>query len=485
MRLARQFLVYGVGGAASRLAAIFLVPLYTRTLSVQDYGRLEVLLALQALAVLLIGLQSESAVARDFHEAQAAGANRSLAWGGLLITAIGAGLLPLLALPVAWAGLLPDGVPDYLPWLFAMSIPAQILGIQLILLRFAGSAILFAILSFLDLALSAAISAILIAGFGLGIEGALAGILIAKTVCVAVAWPLSFGRPRGGRPSAATVRQMLAYALPTMPSVLLNWLQTNGSRVVLGMVLTLRDVAVAGVAIKVAALYGFVVLSFRLAWEPHSFERLPGHADNPDFYRRAFEWYALGMFALAGATTAISPLVVAVLAPPAYAEAARLTGLFVVGQFWAGSVTILAIGIHGARITSRLSWIYAVGAALNVAALVALAPLVGVAAAGTGFLAGAVASAWLAARYSDRHFGTGFGRRLLAVSTAASAVLAGVPLLLDRVPGAGRTPLAMLAILSTALVMVVLVAALGIGAGRLPALHRDLRRATRLKARRT
>jgi len=484
--LARQFIIYGIGGAASRLAAIFLVPLYTRTLTVHDYGQLEVLLALHALAVLLVGVQSESAVARDLHDARIQGTAHRLAWAGIVITASGSAALPLLALPAAWLGWLPEGVPAYLPWLFAMAIPAQLLGIQLVLLRFSGAAMMFAILSFLDLALSAVISAVLIVGYGLGITGALAGIMIAKGACVAIAWPVTFGRSRGGRPSLTMLRQMLAYALPTMPSVLLNWLQTNGNRVLLAFFLTLSDVAIAGIAIKVAALYGFLVFSFRLAWEPYSFQRLSDHDRYPGgLYRRAFEWYALGMFLIAGLTTAASPLMVAILAPPEYADAARLVGLFVMGQFWMGSITILAIGIHGARVTSRLTHVYGIGAALNVVALLALTPLIGVAAAGVGFLGSSLVSAWLAAWYSDRHFGLGFGRRLLAVASAISVIFVFVALLLGRLALRGGADAVLAAIMTgTATVTAVaLIAGFGIGTGRIASMGRDLSYMIRPKAR--
>ena len=38
MAFARDLVIYGLGGAASRLAAIVLVPLYTRALPVEAYG---------------------------------------------------------------------------------------------------------------------------------------------------------------------------------------------------------------------------------------------------------------------------------------------------------------------------------------------------------------------------------------------------------------------------------------------------------------
>ena len=47
-RLARQSLIYGLGGLVSRVLAVFMLPLYTRYLHPRDYGAIETLLALSA-----------------------------------------------------------------------------------------------------------------------------------------------------------------------------------------------------------------------------------------------------------------------------------------------------------------------------------------------------------------------------------------------------------------------------------------------------
>lgn len=420
MKLAKQIIIYGVSGAASRLAAILLVPLYTRTLNVADYGQLEVLLAMHSLFVLIAGLQSESAAARDFHEASLAQTSRKLVWGTIVMTVAGSGVLIALMLFTAALDWLPTGTMSYLPLLFAMTVPTQLLGIQLVLLRFASAPIFFASLAFLDLALSALISTVLIVGFKMGIVGGLYGILGSKCLCVALAWPRTFGSAIGARPDRPLLNRMFSYALPTMPSVLLNWLQTNGSRVLLAIFLTLGDVALVGIAIKVSALYGFLTYSFRLAWEPYSFEKLSSHTEESTFYGRAFQWYVVAMFLACGSATIASPLIVAILAPPAYAAAIPLAGFFIVGQFWVGAISILAIGIHGARITSRLTLVYGIGAVSNVALLVGLSGHLGVAAAAIGFMVSAVISALLATHYSELHFRAGFERRLIAWSVIAT-----------------------------------------------------------------
>lgn len=424
MSVARQFVIYGISGAASRLAAILLVPLYTRTLSVRDYGQLEVLLAIYLLAVLLVGMQSESALARDYNEAAKAGTQRQLIWGSLVMTAAGTATLLALVLPLAGLGLLPGDVSGNLALLIAMTIPAQLLGIQLVLLRFAGAPVRFALLSFADLGLSALFSFLLIVWQGWGVSGALAGIALGKTLCVALAWPMTFRFPPRTAPPRALLRQMAAYALPTMPSVLLNWAQTNGNRILLAIFLTLSDVAMAGIAIKVAALYGFLTYSFRLAWEPYSFEKLSELEADPGIYNRAFQWYAIGMFLAAGLATLVSPLLVSILAPPAYRGAAEFSGYFIIGQFWVGAISILCIGIHGARRTSLLTHVYGAGAIVNMILLAVLSSSAGVVAAAWGFMISSMLSALLAARYSEAHFRTGFSGRLIGVSLIATAIFA-------------------------------------------------------------
>lgn len=436
MGFLKQFLIYGVSGAASRLAALILVPIYTRTLSIETYGLLEVLLAVHTLTVLIAGLQSESAVARDYFEAEKEARVHGLTWGAVLISVSGAGILLVGVALAAALDMLPADILPFLPLIALMILPAQLLGIQLVVLRFSGSPMSFAFISFLDLALSAIFSVILIVGMGMGVAGALLGLLAGKTICVALAWPRTFGRPRELRSTGAFIKPMLAYSLPVLGPVLLNWIQTHGSRILLAVFLSLSDVAVAGIAMKVGALYGLLVYSFRLVWEPYAFKGLAEVENNSDFYNRILHVYALAMFVAGGLVTVASPLLVLVLAPPSYAVAAGMAGLFIMGQFWVGMISILAIGIHGARVTPRLLQVYGAGAVLNVILLAVLSGYIGASAAGFSFLGSSIVSALLAAYYSKKHFGTRFSGRLLGWTGGASAIFAtGAYLSSAGVPG--------------------------------------------------
>ena len=456
MSFLRQFLIYGLSGAASRLAAVLLVPLYTRTLSVTDYGALELLLAIYALIVIFAGMQVESAVARDYYTAQARGELGALRWNALYLAFAGTLIAGSALLVALTCGALPAAFDaPTLGLLLLLTMTTQVFGVQLVVLRFGANALTFALISFCDLALCAAFSVVYIVGLQMGVHGALFGVLSGKLACIALAWRWTYGMSRPIMPRRGQIRPMLEYGVPAIPAVLVNWAQNAGSRVLLAAALTLNDVAIAAIAVKVAAIYGFLIASFRLAWEPFSIAKLESLNEDPDVYNRALEWYVTTMFIACGATSLLAPYVVRLLAPPAYAAAGQLAVFFLFSQFWIGVTNVLVVGIHGARRTGQLLPVYGLGALVNAGALLALAPLIGVASAGLAAVAGSVATALLALHYSNRHLASKFNWRLIVwclIGTGTFALI-DYAVIRERISASGSSPAATNAIAVLALLL--------------------------------
>src|SRR5690606_16303921 len=81
-------------------------------------------------------------------------------------------------------------------------------------------------------------------------------------------------------------------------------------------------------------------------------------------------------------------------------------------------------GIHGARVTGKLTRVFGMGALVNAALLLTLAQWLGIASAAVGFLASTMVAAGLAAWYSNRHYDTGFGLGRLAAVAGLSTAMA-------------------------------------------------------------
>lgn len=423
--MVRAFLIYGLGGAASRLAAVFLVPLYTRAFSVDEYGLLELLLALQVGATLLSGLQSESAILRDYFAAEGPEQRRRLVWNGLLISLCGGVAIVACAMIASGTVAAMQDIAPYLAPMLVLTILAQVVGIQLIVIRCREQATRFSLLAVLDLSLSAVASIVFILVFEMGIGGALLGMICGKLATSAIAFRSTFGRPPRPLMDRGLAWRMLAYAVPTLPAVMFNWAQTNGTRVLLGAFFSLQDVAVAGVAIRVAALFGFVVQSFRLAWEPYAFRKLDEVAVEHAVYDRALQVYSLTMFCAVALAMLAAPVLVAIFAPAAYSVSTPLVGLFVAGQFWLGATSITTMGIHGARVTGKLTTVFGVGALLNAFVLLLFAPAIGILAAALGFLASTFVCAAVSAWLSNRHYRTGLNIGRMT-ATFATTLVAGM-----------------------------------------------------------
>lgn len=428
-----QTFIYIIGGMLSRLSAIFLIPLFTHTLSIDEYGRLELTLALQSVMVLIGGLQVESAWAREYFESIKKNQLHQLSQSALILTALGCLAVFFILLLAIIFDITERWIPnDLIFWAGLTILPAQFSGLQFVVLRFKGYAALYAILSFFDLVATAGFSWVFIIINNAGPVGAFQGIFSAKIIVCLIAWFYTFHGSICWIPWAQLrlwMLKLLKYGVPSLPAVIINWVHGAGNKVLLGLMLTLQDVAIAGFALKVASIFGFVVYAIRLSWEPHSINRLDYHLQDKTYFRHALEWYALGLLTLMIAILMIIPWIVSILAPQIYSDALIPAIPMILGYYWIGITHITVIGIQGSRQIHKMLPVYAWGSIVNVAIVVVTAQFFGSLAVSFGFLFGSVVSGFLAASASNQLFDTTFDRHFLISVFLCSLFLSSVIIL--------------------------------------------------------
>jgi O-antigen/teichoic acid export membrane protein len=379
LKLGKSIAIYLVGGVLAKIAAFLLLPIQIGNLSVEQYGKLELLMLLHSLLVIVTGMQIESAIAREMGGAVNRNDDRQIAWSALLLT-VGISILVIICLLQLPEAILAEtyGLERTDVILVALTaILVQLFGEQQVILRFKEMPTRYATISTLDLLLLLSLNYWFVEIRHLGPRGAILSLLIGKTLSVALGWRYTFGIPTGMNWNKERVVRMASYATPLVLPVLLSWSQGAGNRLLQVGTIGLGGHAQNGLAIRIASVVGLFAYAFRLAWEPLAFKNLDGTRDADDIHAKAQSAYFQLMFVLSGIASIASMYLMPVIVPMEYGDAVMLTPLHIFSQFWQGSLTIVAIGIHGARATSRLVAIFLTGALLNLALFKMLFPVVG------------------------------------------------------------------------------------------------------------
>ena len=384
---------YAAASAFQRGLVFLLLPVYTRVLDPTAYGRLSILLAIAAAAIIFLSSGLDLAFFRSYFALQSdpVAQQRLLttAWVFLLVVPpSAAALLALAAAPLlASADLVSPGelalaLAGAAAYVSATVVPMALLRAQERLADYLALTAVTAVTT-------ASFTLIAVVGFRAGVAGWLIAAVGANLVTLAAAAklvPLRLGVGVDWR----ILREALALGMPLIPHLLSHWGLSVSNRLVLaGMVSTHRVgiyALAANMALPVAILLqgmaqGFLPIYARAATDDAALAKLSRLA-NVQFV------IVLG---LTTAATLLAPIAVNYLAPPEYGSAAEIVPWLTAGYGFLGLyfLPMNAVSLVAGR-TGKIWMISLVAAGTNLGAMFTLVPwlgLVGAAVAvATGYL---------------------------------------------------------------------------------------------------
>jgi O-antigen/teichoic acid export membrane protein len=454
LSLGRQSLIYGLGPVVARFASLLLLPLYTHYLTPADYGQVETLTALVAVAVTIAQLGMVNALFRFAlerqGEARAAVIRTALATcavSGLVVSTIAALLTPIAA-PL----LLGQGTESL--WLLS----CVGLWISLVyeptvgLYRVEQRPARYLAITVVNVGVTIALSATLVITlsdkpFGL-VAGSYAGTAVALAIVAVDRRHVLYGYL-----DRAVLGPMLRFGLPFVPSRLALWGLNLSNRLFLLAFATQAAVGVLALGVRIGTSVALVVTAFQLAWPPFAYS-IEDDEEARRVYRAVLTWWCvLASWLVLGLALLRYPLLS--LLGEQWKPAANPMALVAVGYGCYGAYYAVGVGIGRVKRTG-LNWIVTGIAALaNVALCIVLIPPFGP----TGAAAATAISYFLAAVLmivrSEHVFPVGYeGRRIIWLVAVAAIVFA----VADRLPDSGPAVVARLAI---GLVFPLLLAATG------------------------
>lgn len=398
MRGVSSAAVYAAANVVNGLLPFLLMAVLTRVLPVADYGRIAMFGMLISVCSALTGAGVQGAINARY-DARATEAFRGWVVAGAIVVA--ASTL-LLALPVTMAsdaiarftGLDAHWVWLAVPAAGAMTVAQVCVGVWMMQRRAwrfaafqigsagAGIALSLALVLWVTHDASGRIWG---QAIGAWITGAFALGCLWRGGWLACAW--SCPRARGAVREA--VREVAAFSVPLIPHFLGGFLLVGAERWIATQTLGLDAAGIYMVAAQIGVGFGLVADGVNKALTPWAYARLRGKAPG-DHAVLVHAYWRLIALAAAGAVVllALSPWLVALMAGPAYREAARVLPWIALGY---GCHAVYLLLTHSLYLTRRtrllgLATPIAGGAGLLVGTW--LAPRVGIAGIGMGFAFG-------------------------------------------------------------------------------------------------
>lgn len=378
LKFFKDFLIYGLASTLGKLAALFLMPLYTSILTHEEYGAMAMLFSAKGIIDLVSNLNIHSGIARDFYEK---GINRK--------TLVSTGLWSILSLSLSimiimilsrhfWIDNV-LGVTGYTACfvIVLLSIPTgSVQSYFAILTRFKKKPLLFAIGTLLQLAIQIGISIYSVVVLRIGIKGVLLGTLLSEIFGVCYFSivnreyiGLSFNREY--------LKRALLFALPTLPAIVAGWLDSSFGQVLIGRNVSLDDLGVYSIALQFASAFTLISTALGNVWSPFLYENYQKEGFNKQIYNLFMVLVTL-LIIVSSALALFSREIILFFSNSTYLKAGEYLALLCIPMSFYVLFPIASSGISISRDTKYIGIAYVTGSIVNIISLFLLLPLFGV-----------------------------------------------------------------------------------------------------------
>ncbi|MFC1936377.1 lipopolysaccharide biosynthesis protein [Chloroflexota bacterium] len=390
--LGKDIIGYGIMDGVARIIHFLLLPIFTRVFSTGEYGIVDIVATITSLTTTFARLALPTALARYFPEFKEDQERNSFIT--TILVCVGALSTALMLLSSLFSNILADWLldnPENGPFIimgFSSAMLTAITSVPLMVFRMEQRIIHFNASNIIYTVAYAFLALLFVIVFPFGLNGLFLASIIAAAIqlLIAIFWIRKY---LTRKLSLSLLRRSLKFSLPTLPGIMVGWVNNQVDRLILLAFLGLDSVGIFGVAARLGSSIKLLTTIFRRAWIPYRmlFISSPPEERNP-FYRSVLNYYTGLIFTLALGIISISPEIFQLLFPPEYYDGYVIMPWFIGSIILhdAGSITGLGILISEKTYASSIaSWS---GAILNVILATLLIPLYGINGAAIGtFLA--------------------------------------------------------------------------------------------------
>lgn len=379
-QLISESAVYGLAGTITRFLGVFLIPVYTRIFTPEDYGVLSLVSSTMIVVSIFVALALDNSAARWYWDTDGTDHRKSTiaSWAWCQLTVSTAFAIVIL-IAADWVGNFVVARPDAGSYfrLAALTLPLSVLGsIVVSWLRFRRQpwATVAYMLSTNLLTLLLTIFFVVYMRWGLsGVYwGQIVSLLCGSVISLFLLgdW-VSLRYFRWKR-----LREMLRFAFPLIPAALAFWIVNFSDRYFVQIYTSTEEVGLYQVGSSIAAFVALVTGAFQLAWGPFAMS-IHKREDARQVYANVFLAYLWLTSLMCTMLTLFAPYAIKLLATQRYMGAATVVSYLSFSYAMIGLGYIAAIGPAIARTSGPTGIAVAMAAGLNILLNFLLVPRIG------------------------------------------------------------------------------------------------------------
>lgn len=379
--VARNVIIYGIGGVLSQAAGLITLPLMTRCLTSLEYGTIEVITSLTGYFNLLIGLNTMTGLYRFFFETdEESGERKKMVSTTFLFVGLCGALVILASFLFGKQfslSLFQDTAhTEMIRLAFIALVPVAVYTYALCLLRIENKALPYIIIALVVSALYMGCIILFVAVLKVGIAGYYYAQIISNTIGAFIALRIS-RELLAPRFSGYWFKQLARYSFPLVPGSLFAWSLSANNRMFLNASTTPVQVAYYGLANKATIIITLATQAFCNAWEPTMYSLLNKEEKIKRTLPSMLTLYTFGTLSICTLVMTIAREIFLFLAPPEYLAGIGLLGIMQLRWIFTMGVYVIDPGTAKSGKTYWVSIMLGLAMLVNIGANMLLTPRLG------------------------------------------------------------------------------------------------------------
>jgi len=406
LKISKHTFIYSLGATAERGIGFFLVPLYTRYLSPEDYGVLGISITTMAMMLVFASLGTGSAISMAYNENDDRKSQGTAIGTALATTAIGSIVLSIImaVLATPLSSLL-FGTEEYTSCLTLIAILIVTEGLLFtcfIVLRVQQRPVRYVTGMMAKFLLGVGLNIWFIVGMGWGVNGILLSSVITSSL-LTIYFIYNVIRSTDIGFSRKKLKSMMAFGTPFMSASVLNSITGLSDRYFILFMMNASSLGIYSLGYQFGGVVVALAVSpFLAAWGPF-YWAVSKDPNAFNIYSKVATYYFMVAVPIALVLAVLAKEMIQIVAAPEFAESYLVIGLIALSGVISGTTVLAATGLALVKKTWWVPITAGTGAIINIGLNWLLIPVWGIVGAAAATVVSTLAVTAVMLKASRRH----------------------------------------------------------------------------------